>query len=83
MSALFRGAAGGAGPAGQRIPQAALVGMREDGATDARGVLRALVQTPGDLFDLPGVAVNAYVAKKVLARARRNLGPGFGLADLA
>ena len=50
-------------PAGQRIPQAALAGMREDGSTDAMGVLRALMQTPGDLFDLPGVAFDAYVAK--------------------
>jgi hypothetical protein len=68
-------------PAGQRIPQAALAGMREDGATDAMAVLRALMQTPGDLFDLPGVAFNAYVANAALARARRNLGAGFGLAD--
>ena len=69
-------------PAGQRIPQAALAGMREDGSTDAMGVLRALTRTPGDLFDLPGVAFNAYVAKAALVRARRNLGAGFGLADL-
>jgi len=71
-----------ADPAGQRIPQAALAGMREDGSTDALGVLRALTKTPGDLFDLPGVAFNAYVAKAALARARRHLGAGFGLADL-
>ncbi len=69
-------------PAGQRIPRAALAGMREDGSTDAMGVLRALMQTRGDLFDLPGVALNAYVAKKALVRARRDLGAGFGLADL-
>jgi adenosylhomocysteine nucleosidase len=71
-----------ADPAGQHIPQAALAGMREDGSTDAMGVLRALTQTPGDLFDLPGVAFNAYVARKALVRARRDLGAGFGLADL-
>jgi adenosylhomocysteine nucleosidase len=69
-------------PASQRIPQVALAGMREDGSTDAMGVLRTLMQTPGDLFDLPGVAFNAYVAKAVLVRARRDLGAGFGLADL-
>jgi adenosylhomocysteine nucleosidase len=71
-----------ANPAGRRIPLAALAGMREDGSTDARGVLRAVMQTPGDLFGLPGVARNVYVAKAALARARRHLGPGFGLADL-
>lgn len=71
-----------ADPVDQRIPQSALAGMREDGTTDARGVLRALKQTPGDLFDLPGVALNAYLAKAALARACRDLGPGFGLADL-
>lgn len=71
-----------ADPANRRVPQAALAGMREDGATDAMAVLRALMQTPGDLIDLPGVACNAYVAKAALARARRDLGAGFGLADL-
>jgi hopanoid-associated phosphorylase len=72
-----------ADPAGRRVPQAALAGMREDGSTDAIGVLRALTQTPGDLLDLPGVALNAYFAKAALARARRDLGAGFGLTDLA
>jgi hypothetical protein len=71
-----------ADPVDQRIPQSALAAMREDGTTDAGGVLRALKQTPGDLFDLPGVALNAYLAKAALTRACRDLGPGFGLADL-
>ena len=71
-----------ADPANRRIPQAALAGMREDGSTDAMGVLRALMRRPGDIAGMPGVACNAYVAKKALARARRDLGPGFGLANL-
>jgi len=71
-----------ADPATRRVPQAALAGMREDGTTDAAGVLRALMKTPGDLLDLPGVAFNAFIAKTALARAGRHLAPGFGLADL-
>jgi hopanoid-associated phosphorylase len=69
--------------ANRRVPLAALAGMREDGSLDVWGVLRALLRRPGDLAGLPGVAFNAYVAKAALARARRDLGAGFGLADLA
>jgi len=71
-----------ADPATQGVPPAALAGMREDGSTDAAGVLRALMKTPGDLIDLPGLAFNALIARAALARASRQLAPGFGLADL-
>ncbi len=68
--------------ASQRVPQAALAGMREDGSTDAAGILRVLAESPADLLDLPGLAFNALVAKAALARAGRHLAPGFGLGDL-
>jgi adenosylhomocysteine nucleosidase len=72
-----------ADPAGQRVPKAALCGMRPDGSLDPLGVLRALAQSPRELIDMPRVAGNAFIARTTLARARRTLGRGFGLADFA
>jgi hopanoid-associated phosphorylase len=71
-----------ADPAGQRIPQAALRGMRPDGSLDAVAVLRALWRRPGDIAAMPSVARNAWAARAALARARHGLGRGFGLPDL-
>jgi len=70
-----------ADPARQRIPQAALAGMREDGSLDVFAVLRTLWKKPSEIAQIPGVARNASVARSELARARRGLGPGFGLPD--
>jgi hopanoid-associated phosphorylase len=71
-----------ADPARQRVPQAALCGMRADGSLDALAVLRALWRSPGDIAAMPAVARNAWVARAALARARHGLGRGFGLPDL-
>jgi hopanoid-associated phosphorylase len=71
-----------ADPARQRVPQAALCGMRADGSLDALAVLRALWRRPGDIAGMPSVARNAWVARAALARARHGLGRGFGLPDL-
>jgi adenosylhomocysteine nucleosidase len=71
-----------ADPARQRVPQAALCGMRADGSLDAFAVLRALWRRPSDIAGLPSVARNAWVARSALARARHGLGRGFGLPDL-
>jgi hopanoid-associated phosphorylase len=71
-----------ADPARQRIPQAALRGMRPDGSLDALAVLRALWRRPGEIASMPGVARNAWIARNALARARYGLGRGFGLPDL-
>jgi hopanoid-associated phosphorylase len=70
-----------ADPAHQRVPLAALSGMRADGSLDALAVLRALWRRPGDIAGLPGVARNTFVARAALARVRHGLGPGFGLPD--
>jgi adenosylhomocysteine nucleosidase len=70
-----------ADPASQRIPQAALCGMRADGSLDAMAVLRALWRQPGAIANMPSVARNAWVARAALARARHGLGRGFGLPD--
>jgi hopanoid-associated phosphorylase len=71
-----------ADPARQRVPQAALCGMRADGSLDAFAILRALWRRPGDFAGMPSVARNAWVARAALARARHGLGRGFGLPDL-
>jgi hopanoid-associated phosphorylase len=70
-----------ADPARQRIPLAALCGMRPDGSLDALAVLRALWRRPADIVRMPGVARNAWAARGALARARHGLGGGFGLHD--
>jgi hopanoid-associated phosphorylase len=70
-----------ADPAHQRVPLAALSGMRADGSLDALAVLRALWRRPGDIAGLPGVARNTLVARAALARVRHGLGRGFGLPD--
>jgi hypothetical protein len=71
-----------ADPAHQRVPQAALSGMRPDGSLDALGVLQALWRRPIDIAGMPGVARNTYVARAALGRALSGLGRGFGLLDL-
>jgi adenosylhomocysteine nucleosidase len=70
-----------ADPARQRIPQAALCGMRADGSLDALAVLRELWRQPRDLTSMPSVARNAWLARSALAHVRHGLGPGFGLPD--
>jgi adenosylhomocysteine nucleosidase len=72
-----------ADPAGQRIPQAALCGMRADGSLDALAMLRELWRRPGDIASMPNVARNAWVARTALARVRHGLGRGFGLPDFS
>jgi adenosylhomocysteine nucleosidase len=69
-------------PAHRTVPQAALAGMRSDGATDASAVLRALVAAPSQTLCLMRVAVDAFLARLALQRGRRMLGPGFGLFEV-
>jgi adenosylhomocysteine nucleosidase len=71
-----------ADPAEQRVPHAALHGMRPDGSLDAIGVLQALCRRPADIAGMPRVAHNTYRARAALGRALTGLGRGFGLLDL-
>jgi adenosylhomocysteine nucleosidase len=68
-------------PAHRAVPEAALAGMRSDGATDAPAVLRALVAAPSQTLGLMRVAMDACLARWALQRGRRMLGPGFGLFE--
>ncbi|MBI4367248.1 MAG: 5'-methylthioadenosine nucleosidase/S-adenosylhomocysteine nucleosidase, partial [Deltaproteobacteria bacterium] len=68
-------------PAHRVVPQAALAGMRHGGVTSVTAVMRELIAHPSQLSGLLRVAVDAYAARGALLRARRMLGPGFGLLD--
>jgi len=69
-------------PAHRAVPEAALAGMRPDGGTSITAVMRELIAGPSQLSGLLRVACDAYAARRALLRARRLLGPGFGLLGL-
>jgi hopanoid-associated phosphorylase len=71
-----------ADPAHQRIPPAAVQGLKPDGSTDVRGVLKSLSTEPGQMTELMRVAANAWSARASLLRCHRLLGPGLGFVDL-
>jgi hopanoid-associated phosphorylase len=71
-----------ADPARQRLPQAALTGMRQDGSFDTVAMLQALWRRPAEIPGIPAIARNTYVARAALARALNGLSSGFGLFDL-
>ena len=72
-----------ADPAERAIPDSALAGMRPDGTTDAVAVFRAMFRRPSETVALIRLARDAGAARRRLVDARRRLGPGFGLLDLA
>jgi hopanoid-associated phosphorylase len=71
-----------ADPAHQKLPAAAIHGMKPDGSTDVRGVLKSLSSEPGQMTELMRVAANAWRARASLLRCHRLLGPGLGFVDL-
>jgi hopanoid-associated phosphorylase len=66
----------------QRLPPAALHGMKPDGTPDIVGVLKSLASEPSQLWDLIQTATAARRAMAGLFRCHRLLGPGLGFADL-
>lgn len=66
------------------LPEAALAGMRPDGAMDPLAVMGALLRRPGELPALIRTALEAERAFGALLRGRRLLGPTLGApgADL-
>jgi len=72
-----------ADPAGRAVPDSALAGMRPDGSTHAVAVFRELSRRPSETVSLIRLARDAGAARRRLVDARRRLGPGFGLLDLA
>jgi hopanoid-associated phosphorylase len=70
-------------PAHRAVPSAALLGMRPDGSADIWAVLRDLVVRPLQLSLLTRITMDAFTARAELVRVRRQLGPQFGLTELA
>ena len=69
-------------PAHRAVPEAALAGMRPDGGTSITAVMRELIAGPSQLSGLLRLAYDGYTARRALLRARRLLGPDFGLLGL-
>jgi adenosylhomocysteine nucleosidase len=70
-----------ADPAHQKVPRAALHGMRADGSLDLTAVMRAMLRAPAEIAGLIAVARHTAVARLALTRAHRGLARGFGLTD--
>ncbi len=70
-----------ADPAHQKVPRAALLGMRSDGSLDALAVVLGMLRAPAEIVGLAAVARHTAVARLALTRAHRNLARGFGLPD--
>jgi hopanoid-associated phosphorylase len=70
-------------PAHRALPSAALAGMREDGTTDALGVIRGLASRPSSLPGVLRTAVDAAAARATLQRSRQILGASFGFLEEA
>lgn len=70
--------------ADQRLPPAAVNGLKPDGRPDIIGVLRSLAAEPAQLPDLIRTALGARRAMAGLLRCHRLLdaSPGLGFADL-
>ena len=69
-------------PAERRLPPAALVGMRSDGAIDFRAVLTSLAASPSQLPAVMRLTVDTGRARATLLRCHNLLGPGLGFGDL-
>lgn len=72
-----------ADPAHQRLPTAAIHGLKPDGSPDVIAVMKSLGAEPGQLPDLIRVAIDARRAMTGLFRCHRLLGPGLGFADFS
>jgi hopanoid-associated phosphorylase len=65
-------------PAHRRLPPAALLPLRLDGAPDLKAVLRSVAQQPGQLPLLLRVAADARTSRAALRQGRLRLGTGLG-----
>ena len=68
-------------PAHRSIPVSAVVGVRENGTTNAPAVLRSLMRRPHEIREIVRLADDTRKASKSLLRCRKALGPFFSLLD--
>jgi hopanoid-associated phosphorylase len=71
-----------ADPHDRALPHAAQIGLLPDGTSDLPAVMRSVMGRPRQVAALIRVALDTRTARAALVRARRQLGPGFGLVDL-
>jgi adenosylhomocysteine nucleosidase len=71
-----------ADPAHQRLPPAAIHGLKPDGSPDILAVIKSLGSEPSQLPDLVRAAIAARRAMIELFRCYRLLGSGLGFTDL-
>ncbi len=72
-----------ADPHSRALPEAALVGMKPNGAADVIAVARALARSPRQMPALLRTALDTRAAMNVLFSSRRLLGLSFGFDDLS
>lgn len=67
---------------GQRLPPAAVSGLKPNGSPDIAAVLKSLASEPSQLPDLIRTGLATRLAMNGLLRCYRLLGPGLGFVDL-
>jgi hypothetical protein len=70
-----------ADPWHRALPPAAQIGLLPNGSPDLPAVMRSVMQRPHQVAALVRVGLDTRAARAALVRARRQLGPGFGLHD--
>jgi hopanoid-associated phosphorylase len=70
-----------ADPSHRALPPAAQIALRPDGRPDMPAVLRSVLNRPHQISALVRVGLDTRAARAALVRARRLLGPGFGLIE--
>lgn len=72
-----------ADPWHRALPPAAQIGLLPNGTPDLSAVMRSVMTRPRQVGALIRVGLDTRTARAALVRARRQLGPGFGLIDPA
>lgn len=70
-----------ADPSHRALPPAAQIALLPDGRPDMAAVMRSLFGRPHQINALVRVGLDTRTARAALVRARRLLGPGFGLIE--
>jgi hopanoid-associated phosphorylase len=70
-------------PCHRPLPPAAQLELRPDGTPHLPAVVRSMIERPRQVGALIQLALDTRTARATLVRARRVLGPGFGLVELA
>jgi adenosylhomocysteine nucleosidase len=69
-------------PSDRALPPAALVATNAEGGVDFRAIIRSLIESPGQVSTMFGLALDNWAAWRALVRSRRFLGPNLGLPEL-